>query len=140
MAASLLLGNHIIHLASRSGRGSSDSCVLLQVVVLQAWVRRWSAQQKVAALRWERDRRLAWMEEQVQRRREEKEEQLRERHQRWSNPQRQEDFNQLHRSVASKTRPSSQVTTVFDQVFDDLMFSRVEDGGGEASLLLPDRS
>lgn len=85
------------------------------MVVLQAWARRWLAQRKVAALRRQRDRRLTWLEEEDQRRREEKKEQLRERHQRWSNPQRPEDFNQLHRSVASKTRPpSGQVTAVFD--------------------------
>lgn len=74
----------------------------LQVICLQAFVRRWLAQRKAVVLRMERDRRLAWQEQQVRRRREEQKEQLLERHRRWSDPQRREDFNQLYRSVASK--------------------------------------
>lgn len=76
--------------------------VALQAVRLQSFARRWLAQQRVGVLRMERDRRLAWQEEQQRRRTEEKKEQLRERLQRWSNPQRQEDFNDLYRSVASE--------------------------------------
>lgn len=80
------------------------AAVAPQVIRLQAFVRRWLAQQRAGRLRVERDRRLAWQEEQVRRRREEKKEQLLERHRRWSNPQRREDFSQLYRSVASKAR------------------------------------
>lgn len=72
------------------------------MIRLQAFVRRWLAQQMAARLRRERDRRLAWQEEQLRRRREEQKEELLERHRRWSNPQRRADFNQLYRSVASK--------------------------------------
>lgn len=78
-------------------------CRPLQVTCLQSFVRRWLAQQRVSVLRRERDRRLAWEEEQLRSRREEKKEQLMERRHRWSNPQRRDDFNQLYRSVASKT-------------------------------------
>lgn len=53
-------------------------------------------------LKMERDHRIAWEEEQVRRRQEKKRNQIRERHRRWSDPQRQEDFNDLYRSVASK--------------------------------------
>lgn len=73
------------------------------MICLQSFVRRWLAQQRVSVLRRERDCRLAWEEEQLRRRREEKKEQLMVRHHRWSNPQRRDDFNQLYRSVASKT-------------------------------------
>lgn len=73
------------------------------MICLQAFVRRWLAQQRATVLRVERDRRLAWEEEQLRRRREEKKEQLMERRRRWANPQRRDDFNQLYRSVASKT-------------------------------------
>eukprot|EP00066_Takifugu_rubripes_P016135 XP_011605401.1 PREDICTED: IQ and ubiquitin-like domain-containing protein [Takifugu rubripes] len=73
---------------------------LRAVICLQSFVRRWLAQQKVGMLKMERDHRLAWENEQVRRRQEEKRYQMRERHQRWSNPQRQEDFNDLYRSVA----------------------------------------
>lgn len=76
---------------------------MLQVIRVQAFVRRWLAQQRVGALRVARNRRLAWEEEQLRRRREEKKEQLRRHHQRWSHPQRQEDFKDLYRSVSSKT-------------------------------------
>lgn len=78
-------------------------CFLLQVICLQSFMRRWLAQQKVGMLKMERDQRLAWEDKQVRRRQEEKRYQMRERHQRWSNPQRQEDFNDLYCSVASKT-------------------------------------
>lgn len=95
-------------------------CFLLQVICLQSFVRRWLAQQKVGMLKMERDHRLAWEDEQVRRRQEEKRYQMRERHQRWSNPQRQEDFNDLYRSVASRMYSLCHVITdmFFDQVLN----------------------
>ncbi|KAM8751672.1 IQ motif and ubiquitin-like domain-containing protein isoform 1-T1 [Acanthopagrus schlegelii] len=72
---------------------------LRAVIRLQAFARRWLAQQEVDQVRRERDRRLAWLEMQERRRREEKEEQLRDRRQRWMNPQRREDFNLLYHAL-----------------------------------------
>ncbi|KAI3371743.1 hypothetical protein L3Q82_023600 [Scortum barcoo] len=72
---------------------------LRAAIRLQAFARRWLAQQEVDRLRRDRDRRMAWLELQERRRREEKEEQLRDRRQRWMNPQRREDFNLLYHAL-----------------------------------------
>lgn len=73
-----------------------------QVILLQAFARRWLSYQAVERLRRERDRRLAWLDLQEQRRREEKEEQLRDRRARWMNPERREDFNLLYHALQSR--------------------------------------
>lgn len=69
---------------------------------MQAYARRWLSQKKVDCLRRERARRLAWLDMQERRRNEEKEEQLRNRRQRWTNPQRREDFNLLYHALESR--------------------------------------
>ncbi|XP_044211545.1 IQ and ubiquitin-like domain-containing protein isoform X2 [Thunnus albacares] len=81
---------------------------LRAVIRLQAFTRRWLAQQAVERLRRERDRRLAWMELQEKRRREEKEEQLRDRRHRWLNPQRREDFTLLYHALEKWRREEEQ--------------------------------
>ncbi|XP_067446972.1 IQ motif and ubiquitin-like domain-containing protein isoform X1 [Thunnus thynnus] len=81
---------------------------LRAVIRLQAFTRRWLAQQAVERLRRERDRRLAWLELQERRRREEKEEQLRDRRHRWLNPQRREDFTLLYHALEKWRREEEQ--------------------------------
>ncbi|KAM7415338.1 hypothetical protein PAMA_019931 [Pampus argenteus] len=90
---------------------TADECHdrrLRAVIRLQAFARRWLAQQAVERLRRERNRRLAWMEMQERRRKEDREEQLRDRRHRWMNPQRKEDFNLLYHALEKWRREEEQ--------------------------------
>ncbi|XP_074489632.1 IQ motif and ubiquitin-like domain-containing protein isoform X1 [Sebastes fasciatus] len=90
---------------------TADKCHdrrLRAVLLLQSFVRRWLAQQKVDGLRRGRERRLAWLEMQEKRRRDEKEEQLSDRRNRWINPQRREDFNLLYHALEKWRREEEQ--------------------------------
>ncbi|KAF7644507.1 hypothetical protein LDENG_00220970 [Lucifuga dentata] len=81
---------------------------LSAVICLQAWARRWLAQQAVDRLRRQRDLRLAWLELQEKRRKEEKEEQLRDRRRRWMNPRSRADFNLLYHALEKWRREEEQ--------------------------------
>ncbi|CAL1591990.1 unnamed protein product [Knipowitschia caucasica] len=82
---------------------------LRAVICLQAALRCWLAKQAVGRIRHDRDRRLAWLEAQEMRRRKEKEEQLRDRRERWSNPQRRDDFNLLYHALETWRKHEEQL-------------------------------
>lgn len=75
---------------------------LLQVIVLQSYLRRWQARNLVDELRDDRDRRIEWERAEEIRKRREKEERIKRELEKRINPKTREDFDLLYAALESE--------------------------------------
>lgn len=76
--------------------------LVLQVIVLQSYFRRWQARNLVNELKLDRDRRMAWERQEEIRKRREKEERIKKEFERRMKPKTKEDFDLLYAALESK--------------------------------------
>lgn len=73
-----------------------------QIVIIQKYFRRWSAQKYVAHLKREKHKRLEWERQEEIRKKKEKEDRIKHEFERRMNPKSKEDFDLLFSALESK--------------------------------------